>query len=188
LLPWQFFSFSFTQASNSVVTNQALITKVYFPRLVMPLASIGVGLLDFSIACAVLVAMMAYYGLTPGLAALTAPLWMALAVLTALGVGLWLSALNVRYRDVRYALPFLTQTWLFATPVAYSSSIVPESWRSLYALNPMVGVVDGFRWALLGTNEPPGLTALVSFGAVSVLLFTGLLYFRRTERTFADTL
>lgn len=188
LLPWQFFSFSFTQASNSVVTNQALITKVYFPRLVMPLASIGVGLLDFSIACAVLVAMMAYYGLTPGLAALTAPLWMALAVLTALGVGLWLSALNVRYRDVRYALPFLTQTWLFATPVAYSSSIVPESWRSLYALNPMVGVVDGFRWALLGTNEPPGLAALVSFGAVSVLLFTGLLYFRRTERTFADTL
>lgn len=186
LLPWQLFSLSLTQASNSVVANQALITKVYFPRVLVPLASIGVGIVDFVVAFAVLLGMMAFYGIVPGVALLTVPLWALLAVFAALAMALWLSALNVRYRDVRYALPFLAQVWLFATPVAYATSIVPEEWRGLYALNPMVGVVDGFRWALLGLNEPPDVTVAVSSGVTLLAFITGLMYFRRTERTFAD--
>ena len=186
LLPWQLFAFALSESSNSVVTNQRLITKVYFPRLIMPIATVGVGLVDFAIATVVLGGLMAYYGIVPGAAVWTMPLWALLAVLTALGAGLWLSALNVRYRDVRYTLPFLTQVWLFATPVAYSISIVPEKYRLLYALNPMVGVIEGFRWALLGTAEPPGIMAAVSVGTVTALVVSGLFYFRRMERTFAD--
>ncbi len=186
LVPWQLFAFSLTQSSGSVVANQQLITKVYFPRLVMPLAALGVGLVDFAIAFVLLLIMAAYYGLTPGLAVLTVPLWALLAVVTALSVGLWLSALNVKYRDIRYTVPFLTQIWLFATPVAYPTSIVPPAWQPVYALNPMVGVVDGFRWALLGTADPPRVTAAVSIVAVAALVAGGLVYFRRMERTFAD--
>ena len=185
LLPWQLFAFSLTEASNSVVTNQRLITKVYFPRLIMPLSALGVGLVDFSVAFLLLLALAGYYDVAPTLALLTVPLWALLALLTALAVGLWLSAINVKYRDVRYTVPFLTQLWMFATPVAYPTSIVPEAWRPLYALNPMVGVVDGFRYAVLGTN-PPHLTVTVSLASVVIVLVGGLFFFRRMERRFAD--
>lgn len=185
LLPWQLFAHSLTEASNSVVASQQLLTKVYFPRLLLPLASVSVSLVDFALSFAVFVALVVWYGLIPGWGALTVPLWTALAVMTSVAVSLWLSALNVRYRDVRYTLPFLTQLWLFATPVAYPTSLVPDGWRTWYALNPMVGVVDGFRWALLG-GPWPGRTVFVSAGAVVLLLVGGIFYFRRTERTFAD--
>ena len=186
LLPWQLFAFALGESSNSLVAHQRLISKVYFPRLIIPLSSVGVGLVDFSVSFVVLLGLMAYYGIAPTLAMWTVPFWALLAVSSALGVGLWLSALNVKYRDVRYTLPFVTQIWMFASPVAYASSLVPDAWRPFYALNPMVGVIDGFRWALLGTADPPLVTLVVSLGAVSTLLLTGLIYFRRTERTFAD--
>jgi homopolymeric O-antigen transport system permease protein len=186
LLPWQLFSFALTESTNSVVTNQRLITKVYFPRLIIPLAAVLVGLADFVVAFGVLGLLMAYYGIVPGFAALTVPLWTLLALATAFGVGLWLSALNVRYRDVRYTLPFLTQLWMFASPIAYSSSLVPPAWRPFYALNPLVGVVDGFRWALLGRGGAPGPMIAVSIATVVLVLVSGVFYFQRTERTFAD--
>jgi homopolymeric O-antigen transport system permease protein len=186
LLPWQLFSFALTESSNSVVAQQRLLTKVYFPRLLMPLASVCVGLADFAIAFVMLIAMMAYYGIVPGLAALTIPLWTILAMATALGIGLWLAALNVRYRDIRYTVPFLTQVWMYATPVAYASSLIPQAWRPFYALNPMVGVIEGFRWALLGQAPTVSTVLPVSVTAVALLLASGLFYFRRTERTFAD--
>jgi lipopolysaccharide transport system permease protein len=186
LLPWQLFSYALTESSNSVVTNQRVITKVYFPRLILPLASVCVGLADFFISFAVLLVLMAHYGLVPTAAAWTIPLWVLLTVFTALSVGLWLSALNVRYRDIKYAVPFLTNVWMYATPVAYSLSIVPPIWRRLYALNPMVGVVQAFRWALLGQSRSPGSAVAISAAAVLVLFVTGLVYFRRTEQTFAD--
>ena len=185
LLPWQLFAFAMTESSNSVVANQRLITKVYFPRLILPLAGVAVGLADFAFTSVLLLAMLAFYGVMPGWTILTLPIWTLLALTTALAVGIWFSAINVRYRDVRYTLPFLTQIWLIATPVAYSSVIVPDRWRPLVALNPMVGVVDGFRWALLGTAFP-GAAVLVSSVAVLLLLVSGLFYFRSVERTFAD--
>jgi lipopolysaccharide transport system permease protein len=185
LLPWQLFAFSLTEASNSVVSNQRLITKVYFPRLLMPMAALGVGLVDFCIGFGLLLLLAAYYGVALGLPILTVPLWAGLALLTALSVSLWLSALNVKYRDVRFTVPFLAQIWMFATPVAYPTSLVPEAWRPFYALNPMVGVVDGFRWALFGA-QPPRFTAAVSLVVVTILLTGGLFYFRRMERSFAD--
>src|SRR6185503_3463341 len=156
LVPWQLFANALTESSNSLVGNQNLITKVYFPRLVVPIAAVLSGLVDFLIAFAILIVMMLFYGIVPGPAILALPGFILLAVLTALAVGLWLSALNVQYRDVRYTMNFLVQFWLFATPVAYPSSIVPENWRALYGLNPMAGVVEGFRWALLGKTESPG--------------------------------
>ncbi len=186
LLPWQLFAHSLGESSNSLVANERLITKVYFPRLVVPISAVLGGLVDFAIAFVVLLAMMAYYRIVPTLAIVTLPLFIMLAVLTALGVGLWLSALNVKYRDVRYTINFLTQFWLFATPVAYSSSLIPGPWRAVYGLNPMAGVVEGFRWALLGKAEPPGPMLLVSTLAVLVILCGGLFYFRRMEQTFAD--
>jgi lipopolysaccharide transport system permease protein len=188
LLPWQLFAFALTESSNSVVANQRLITKVYFPRLIVPIAAVAVGLADFAIALLLLAAMLVYFDIHPGLAILSVPLWTALAVATALGAGLWLAALNVRYRDVRYTLPFVAQVWLFATPVAYPSSIVPDGWRAAYALNPMVGVVEGFRWALLGGDGSPGTTVFVSTTVVAAILVSGLFYFRRVERTFADVI
>jgi lipopolysaccharide transport system permease protein len=186
LIPWQLFAFALTESSNSVVANQRLITKVYFPRLVMPLAALGVGLVDFATAFVLLIVVALYFGVSLSLTLLTIPIWAFLALLTALSVGLWLSALNVKYRDVRYTVPFVSQLWMFATPVAYPTSIVPEPWRAVYALNPMVGVVDGFRWALFGVTPPPGITVVVSSIVVAVLLVGGLHYFRRMERTFAD--
>ena len=186
LLPWQLFAHALTQSSNSLVSNERLITKVYFPRLVIPISAILAGLVDFGIAFVVLLGMMLYYGITPTAAIVTLPLFLLLAVATALAVGLWLSALNVQYRDVRHTIPFLTQIWLFATPVAYASSLIPEPWRAWYGLNPMAGVVEGFRWALLGQTGSPGSLVLVSAFAVTVLLVGGLVYFRRMEKQFAD--
>jgi len=185
LLPWQLFAHALTESSNSLVANERLITKVYFPRLVVPLAATLGGLVDFAVAFVILLAMMLYYGIVPTWAIVTLPAFILLAVLTALAVGLWLSALNVKYRDVRYTINFLIQFWLFATPVAYPSSIVPERWRPLYGLNPMAGVVEGFRWALLG-SKPPGAMLAVSVAVVIVLLIGGLYYFRRMEQEFAD--
>jgi homopolymeric O-antigen transport system permease protein len=186
LLPWQLFAHSLTEASNSLVANERLITKVYFPRLVVPFAAVLGGLVDFVVAFVVLLGLMAYYRIVPGLAIVTLPLFIALAVATALGVGLWLSALNVRYRDVRYTIAFLTQFWLFATPVAYPSSLVPERFRVLYGLNPMAGVVEGFRWALLGKASPSIPLLAASTVVVVIVLIGGLVYFRRMEQIFAD--
>jgi lipopolysaccharide transport system permease protein len=186
LVPWTYFATALTMSSNSLVDHARLITKVYFPRLLVPAASALAGLVDLGIAAIVLVAMILYYGIAPTAAVVFLPAFVLLAAATALAVGLWLSALNVQYRDVRYTIPFLVQFWLFITPVAYSSSLVPERWRALYGLNPMTGVVEGFRWALLGRAEPPGAMLLVSALSVAVLLFGGLFYFRRMERRFAD--
>ena len=186
LLPWQLFAHALTESSNSLVGNQNLITKVYFPRLVIPLAAVLGGVIDFLIAFAILLLLMLYYGIVPGWAILTLPAFLLLAIATALGVGLWLSALNVQYRDVRYTINFLVQFWLFATPVAYPSSLIPEKWRVFYGLNPMAGVVEGFRWALLGKSEPPGMMLWVSVAVVVLLLLGGLYYFRRMEQEFAD--
>lgn len=185
LLPWQLFAHALTESSNSLVANERLITKVYFPRLVVPIAAVLGGLVDFAVAFIILLAMMLYYGIVPTAAVVALPGFVVLAVLTALAVGLWLSALNVKYRDVRYTINFVIQFWLFATPIAYPSSLVPERWRALYGLNPMAGVVEGFRWALLGT-KPPGAMLAVSIGVVALLLVGGLYYFRRMEQQFAD--
>jgi lipopolysaccharide transport system permease protein len=186
LLPWQLFAYALSESANSLVGSQNLIKKVYFPRLVVPIASVLAGLVDFAISFVVLVGLMAYYGIRPTPAIAVLPLFILLAVASALSVGLWLSALNVQFRDVRYMIPFLTQFWLFATPVAYPSSLVPEKWRSLFGLNPMAGVVEGFRWALLGKSTSPGPLLWVSIAAVVTLLIGGLIYFRRMESTFAD--
>jgi len=186
LLPATYFINAITQAGLSLVGSVNLITKVYFPRLIIPLASVIAGLVDFCIAFVVLIGMMFYYGITPTPAVFVLPLLVALATAAALGVGLWLSALSVEYRDVKYAIPFLTQFWIFLSPVAYSAGVVPEKWRALYAINPLVGVVEGFRWALLGKAPFPTQALAIGVVVVCVLLATGLFYFRRTERTFAD--
>ena len=186
LLPWQLFAFALTQSSNSLVQNAHVLTKVYFPRLIIPFSSVIAGLVDFVISFVVLVGIMLYYDITPGWALITLPLFVVLALAAALSVGLWLSALNVKYRDVCYTIPFLSQFWLFVTPVAYSSSLVPSKWQAVYAINPMVGVVEGFRWALLGKSAPPGDMLIVSVAATAILLAGGLFYFARMEKTFPD--
>lgn len=188
LLPWQLFAYALTESSNSLIANERLITKVYFPRLIVPLATTLAGLADFAIAFVLLIGLIVFYGIAPTWAVLAVPLLVLFAVCAALAAGLWLSALNVQYRDVRYVLPFLTQIGLFLTPVAYPGSVVPGPWRMVYALNPMVGVVEGFRWALLGSHEPPWATMALSAGMVALLLIGGLYYFRRVERTLADTI
>ena len=186
LIPWQLFANALTESSNSLVGNQNLITKVYFPRLVVPLSAVLSGVIDFAIAFVLLLGMMFYYGIVPTWAIVMLPAFILLELLTALGVGLWLSALNVQFRDVRYTINFLVQFWLFVTPVAYPSSIVPEKWRVVYGLNPMAGVVEGFRWALLGKTAPSAPMLMVSILVVLALLIGGLYYFRRMEQTFAD--
>jgi lipopolysaccharide transport system permease protein len=188
LVPWTYFANAVTQASNSLVDNERMITKVYFPRLMLPLAAIVAGLVDLAIAFIVLLAMMRFYGVVPTAAMWTLPFFVLLAALTALGAGLWLSVLNVQYRDVRHALPFVIQFWLFATPVAYSSSLIPARWRPALGLNPMAGVVDGFRWALLGQTAAPSLVIVVSAGIMLAVLLSGLWYFRRMEQSFADVI
>jgi len=189
LLPWGLFTTALNSASRSLTANTNMITKTYFPRLVLPISSVLGGLLDFAIAFVILIGMMFYYHVTPSLTALWAvPLFVLLAIIAALGVALWLSAINVQYRDVGYALPFITQFWLFITPVAYSSKVISEKWQILYALNPMAGVVNGFRWALLGAGNGPDLLVAISTVISLVILFTGLIYFRNMERTFADTI
>lgn len=187
LVPWTFFAQGLSQASDSLVGSANLIRKVYFPRLVIPMASVVAGVVDFTIAFAMLLGIMFYYGIVPTANIFYLPLLLALAVVTSLGVGLWLSALNVKFRDVRYTVPFLIQFWMFATPIAYPSSLLPEPWRTLYGLNPMAGVVEGFRWALLGAKTQPGPMIFVSAIVAVCLLVGGAFYFRRMEKTFADT-
>jgi lipopolysaccharide transport system permease protein len=188
LLPWQMFAFVLTESGNSLVSNQYLITKIYFPRLIIPMVPVFIALVDFAVAFVMMLGMMVFYGVVPKATILLLPLFIGLAILAALSVGVWLAALTAEYRDVRYTLPFLTQFWMFATPIAYSSSLIPNKWRFLYGLNPMAGVVEGFRWSLLGT-APTSLTPLfASLGMVLVLLWGGLTYFRRLESTFADVI
>jgi lipopolysaccharide transport system permease protein len=187
LVPWTFFANGLTNVSNSLVSSGNLIKKVYFPRLVIPLASVLSGLVDFALAFAVLLLMMLLYGILPTAAMVTLPLFILLALITSLAVGMWLSALNVQFRDVRYVLPFLIQFWLFATPIAYPSSLIEnELVRVLYGINPMAGVVEGFRWALLGNPMPPVPMLLASALTALVALISGLFYFRRMEKFFAD--
>lgn len=187
LVPWTFFSQGLSQSSNSLVGSSNLIRKVYFPRLVIPISSVVSGVVDFVLSFVVLLAMMLYYGIVPTANVIWLPALVLLAFVTSLGVGLWLSALNVRYRDVRYIVPFLTQFWLFATPIAYPSSLIENDLlRTLYGLNPMTGVVEGFRWALLGTDTAPGPLILVSSLAAVLVLVSGAFYFRRMEKIFAD--
>jgi lipopolysaccharide transport system permease protein len=186
LVPWTYFAYALQMTTNVVVDNQRLITKVYFPRLILPISAALSGLVDFAIGFVVLAIFTVVYGIRPTLAALWLPALLALAVFTALGVGLWLSALNALYRDVRYVMPFLVQFWMFASPVAYPSTLVPEKWRWLYGLNPMAGVIDGFRWAITGRGQSPSLLLLASSGVVAVVVVGGLFFFNRMETSVAD--
>ena len=186
LVPWTFFATGLTNASTSLVTSANLIKKVYFPRLAVPTGTILASLADFGLAFVVLLGMMVFFHIAPTWNVIWLPFLLLLALITSLGVGLWTAAANVQYRDIKYMVPFLTQFWMFATPVAYPSSMLSEPWRTIFGLNPMVGVVEGFRWALLGTNTPPGWTVFISAAVALILLFTGILYFRRMERHFAD--
>jgi lipopolysaccharide transport system permease protein len=188
LLPWGLFSSALNNASRSLTTNQNMVSKIYFPRLVLPLSSVLGGLVDFAIAFLILIVLMIYYRITPTTAIWTLPLFLVLTVVTALGVALWLSDINVQYRDVNYVLPFLTQFWLFLTPVAYSANVISAKWQFVYSLNPMAGVVNGFRWALLGTHTGPNMNMVVSICISLIFLVSGLFYFRSMERTFADTI
>jgi lipopolysaccharide transport system permease protein len=186
LVPWTFFANGLNQSSNSLVNSAQLIQKVYFPRLIVPIATVLSGVVDFVLAFVVLLGMMLYYGLLPTVNVLWLPAYLLLALTTSLGVGLWFSTLNVEYRDVRYTVPFITQFWLFATPIAYPSTLLSEPWRTLYGINPMVGVVEGFRWALLNTDTKPGPMILASWLMALAILVGGAFYFRRMEKTFAD--
>jgi lipopolysaccharide transport system permease protein len=189
MLPWQFFASALTECSNSLITNANLISKVYFPRLVVPTSAVIVSFVDFMISGIILLGLMAWYNFVPSWRIMTLPLFIAIAFAAAMGGGLWLAALNVQYRDFRYIVPFIVQFGLYISPVGFSSSIVPEQWRLAYSLNPMVGVIDGFRWAILGGDVRlywPGF--LLSLLLVAILLVTGILYFRHMERTFADVI
>jgi len=186
LVPWNFFASGLSQSSDSLVASANLIKKVYFPRLAIPIATVLAGIVDFAIAFAMLLLLMIFYGAKPGVHVLWLPLLFLLAFVTALGVGLWLSALNLQFRDVKYTVPFLVQFWMFASPIAYPSSLLHEPWRTVYGINPMVGVVEGFRWALLGTKTAPGPIVLVSAAVALMVLAGGAYYFRRMEKSFAD--
>ena len=188
LLPWQLFSRTITECANSLVADQRLITRVYFPRIIIPLATTLSAIVDFAISAGLLVALMLFYGIFPGIEVVWLPVFILLMLIAALGVGFWLSALNVEYRDVKHALPFINQFWLFVTPVVYSSSLVPERWQVLYGLNPMVGVIEGFRWALLGVGKGPSPMLIVSAVIAVTLFVSGILWFQHREQTFVDTL
>lgn len=189
LLPWQFFSNTFSEAGNSLISNSSMISKVYFPRLIIPIGTVIVSFVDFLISGLILVGVMLWYGFVPDWRIFTLPIFIIIAVAAAMGAGLWIAALNVKYRDFRYIIPFIVQFGLYISPVGFSSSIVPEQWRLLYSLNPMVGVIDGFRWAILGSNTPLYLpSVLLSLLVVLVMLGTGIIYFRKTEKTFADVI
>jgi homopolymeric O-antigen transport system permease protein len=188
LLPWNYFAQAMGRSGTSLVNNANLISKVYFPRLVVPISSALAPLVDFAISFVILLGMMAWYGIAPTWGVLTLPLFTLLAMLAAIAVSLYLAALNVKYRDVGHAIPFLVQFWMYASPVVYSVNLVPEKWRLLYSLNPMVGVIEGFRWALLGSEHPDFTGIAVSLGVVLFLLLGGIIYFRRTERVFADVI
>ncbi len=189
LLPWQFFANAFTDAGNSMINNANMISKVYFPRLVVPVSAVIVSFVDFLLSGIILVGLMIWYRFVPDVRILTLPLFMLIAFAAAMGTGLWTAALNVKYRDFRFIIPFVVQFGLYVSPVGFSSAIVPEKWRLLYSINPMVGVIDGFRWAILGGNTQlywPGF--ILSMSLVLVMLITGIIYFRKTERTFADVI
>jgi len=186
LVPWTFFANGLTQASNSIVSNAAMVKKTYFPRLTLPVATVMAGLVDFALALGVLIGMMFFYQIVPTINIVWLPFLLLLAIVTSLGASLWFAAVNVRFRDVRFIVPFLVQFWLFMTPIAYPTNIVPERWRLIYSLNPMVGVVEGFRWALLGTDTTPGPIMIVSSLVALIMLISGIIYFRRMERSFAD--
>lgn len=188
LVPWTFFANGLLQASNTLVNNANMVKKIYFPRLTMPIASVLAGLVDFSLAFLVLLILMLYYRIFPTSNIIWLPFFLILALFTSLGAGFWLSAMNAQFRDIRYIVPFLIQAWLFITPIAYPSSLLSEPWKTLYGLNPMAGVVEGFRWTLLGTDTEPGLMTLVSTIAAVVMLVSGAYYFRRMEKTFADVI
>jgi lipopolysaccharide transport system permease protein len=189
LLPWQFFANAFAEAGNSLISNANMISKVYFPRLVVPASAVIVGLVDFLISGVLLVGLMLWYGVMPDWRIVTLPLFLAVAVVASMGAGLWIAALNVQYRDFRYIIPFVVQFGLYVSPVGFSSAIVPEQWRLLYSLNPMVGVIDGFRWAILGAENRlywPGMA--LSLVLVLIIAITGILYFRKMEKRFADVI
>jgi lipopolysaccharide transport system permease protein len=187
LIPWVLFQDGVTKAGTSLVSSGQLVTKVYFPRMAIPLASVVSGVVDTALSSVVLLGMMVFYGVQPTSAIWTLPLFLLLALVTALGVGLWLSALNVSYRDIGYVIPFLVQVWMYASPVAYSATLIPEGpWTLIYGLNPMAGVVQGFRWALLGVGSPPSGLMAASVAVAALLVLSGAVYFRRAERTFAD--
>ncbi len=186
LLPWNVFASALTRSSGSLVSEAHLISKVYFPRLIIPLAATVSGVLDFVIAFSILVGMMIWFGIAPTWGVLALPVFLLLALVTAVALGLWFAALNIRYRDVGHAIPFFTQLCMYASPVVYPVSLVPDRWRLLYSLNPMAGVIEGFRWALLGKEGPDFRVMAVSAAVVLAVLFGGILYFRQTERTFAD--
>lgn len=189
LLPWQFFSNAFTEAGNSLIINSNMISKVYFPRLVIPTSAVIVSFVDFLISFIILVGMMVWYSYLPDWRILTLPLFVLMAIAAAMGAGLWIAALNVKYRDFRYIIPFVVQMGLYVSPVGFSSALVPEKWRLLYSLNPMVGVIDGFRWAIMRGETPLYWHGfLLSLVLVVVIFVTGILYFRKTEKTFADVI
>jgi lipopolysaccharide transport system permease protein len=186
LLPWNYFARSLTDSSDSLVNSSNLITKVYFPRLILPLSKVLAGFVDFAIAFIILLALMVWYQITPSYGIFLLPVFILIAMLTAFGIGLWLTALNVKYRDIRFVVPFMTQLWMYTSPVAYSTNLIPVKWQWLYGLNPMVGVIEGFRWALLNKDAPDILMMSVSSGIVLIILVGGIYYFRKTEQTFSD--
>ena len=188
LVPWTFFANGVSMSSTSLVSESNLVKKVYFPRLALPISKVLAGVVDFLLAFAMLVVLMVYYGIKPTYNVVWLPLFFFLALATSLGVSMWFSAMHVQFRDVQYAIPFLVQVWLFATPIAYPSSLLSEPWRTIYGINPMVGVVEGFRWALLRTHTAPGPIVFVSCLASMTLLVSGACYFRRLERNFADVI
>jgi lipopolysaccharide transport system permease protein len=187
LLPWMYFAQALTSTTNSMVANQRIITRIYFPRVILPLAAVLTGIVDFAVAFVVLLAMLVWYGSLPPLTVLLVPFLLLTTVMTALGVGLWLAALNALYRDVQYVTPFLVQFWMFASPVVYPSSLIPEQWQWLYGLNPMAGVITGFRWALTGMGQSPGVLVLASTLAMFLILIGGILYLRRMEEQIVDS-
>jgi lipopolysaccharide transport system permease protein len=188
LVPWTFFANGLLQSSNSLVNNSNMIKKIYFPRLVLPISSVFSGIIDFGLAFVVLLLMMAYFQIYPTVNVTWLPFFILLAFVTSLGVGFWFSAMNAQFRDIRYIVPFVVQAWLFITPIAYPSSLLSEPWKTLYGLNPMAGVVEGFRWALLGTDTAPGSITIVSTIMAVLILISGVFYFRRMEKTFADVI
>ncbi len=186
LLPWNYFARSLTDSSDSLVSSSNLITKVYFPRLILPLSKVLAGFVDFAIAFVILLVLMVWYQITPSYGIFLLPLFILIAMLTAFGIGLWMTALNVKYRDIRFVVPFMTQLWMYTSPVAYSTNLIPVKWQWLYGLNPMVGVIEGFRWALLSKDAPNIEMMLISTGIVLIILVGGIYYFRKTEQTFSD--
>jgi lipopolysaccharide transport system permease protein len=188
VLPWTYFAEAFRRGATGLVTNSELVRKIYFPRLIIPLAGVGSALVDLGWGLLLLVPLMIWYGVAPGWSLLTLPLWIVMAVGLAVALGLWLAPINVRYRDIMHTLPFIIQVWMFATPVAYPLSMVPEKWRTLYSLNPMVGVIEGFRWSLLGTTRPDMQAVATSVVLIAAALVTGLIYFRKSESSFADVI